>query len=157
MKHKQCGRTTVHRCHDWFEEVPNSLDPARRLCEGVPDPTPEPAPEYEPGGYERKRCEDTRPHRCHTWFNDVIKVSVYTPARTALCEGVPSAVVHNPDANCDCQPDGSNRCEYRMLADAVVEHLPTRDGDEAEVALCVQAVQRVGDALRVFRTGPGDL
>lgn len=114
-----------------------------------------PAPEFEPGGYQRKRCEDTRPHRCHTWFNVApIGNSEYTPARTVLCGGVPYAVLHNSDTLCDCEPNSSDRCEYRMLADAVIEHLPVRDGDEAEVGLCVQAVRRVGDALRLFRTSP---
>lgn len=110
-----------------------------------------PAPEFEPGGYERKRCEDTRPHRCHTWSD---YVSASGGSFNCLCGGVPYAVLHNSDTLCDCEPNSSDRCEYRMLADAVIEHLPVRDGDEAEVGLCVQAVRRVGDALRLFRTSP---
>jgi len=51
---------------------------------------------------------------------------------------------HNPDNLCNCEPGSIDACEYRMLADAVVEHLGPRDGDEAEVALCITAVERAG-------------
>jgi len=50
---------------------------------------------------------------------------------------------HNPDNLCNCEPGSIDACEYRMLGDAVVEHLGPRDGDEAEVALCITAVERV--------------
>lgn len=116
-------------------------------------------PEYEPGGLERKLCEDIRPHRPHTWFNDTVPCGgEYTPARTALCEGVQA----KPDLTCrsfvcSCQPyDPHDRCEYRTLADAVIENLPVHDGDAAEVALCVDTVDAIGGALRLLRTPPGD-
>jgi hypothetical protein len=50
---------------------------------------------------------------------------------------------HDPDADCTCEPLSIDICEYRMLADAVIEHLNAPDGDEAEVSLCITAVQRV--------------
>jgi hypothetical protein len=117
-----------------------------------------PQPEYEPGGLERKQCGDTRPHRAHThtWFNDNGCGQVYEPARTVLCEGVQDRSCRSYTCNCVGGSQDRNRCEYRTLADAVIENLPTSDGDSAEVSLCVDAVDAVGEALRLFRTPPGD-
>lgn len=114
-------------------------------------------PEYEPGGLERKLCEDTRPHRPHTWFNDAVPCGFeYTPARTVLCEGRREANTCR-SFTCGCEPyDPHDRCEYRMLADAVIENFPVHDGDAAEVSLCVDTVDAVGGALRLLRTPPGD-
>ena len=52
-------------------------------------------------------------------------------------------VIHDPSADCTCESGDDDICEYRMLADAVIEKLDPRDGDEAEVALCIAAVERV--------------
>jgi hypothetical protein len=55
-----------------------------------------------------------------------------------------SDVIHDPETDwCACEPNGANRCDYRMLADTVIEKLNPRDGDEAEVALCIAAVERI--------------
>jgi hypothetical protein len=52
-------------------------------------------------------------------------------------------VTHDPQTDwCACEPEGADRCGYRLLADAVIAHLDVRDGDEAEVALCIDAVER---------------
>ena len=53
-------------------------------------------------------------------------------------------VTHDPQTDwCACEPEGYWRCDYRLLADAVVAKLNPGDGDEAEVSLCIQAVERV--------------
>ena len=53
-------------------------------------------------------------------------------------------VVHDPVTDwCACTPEGDERCDYRMLADAVIARLNPRDGDEAEVALLIAAVARI--------------
>ena len=50
-------------------------------------------------------------------------------------------VIHDPATDwCACTPEGDERCDYRLLADAVIAKLNPRDGDEAEVALCITAV-----------------
>jgi hypothetical protein len=53
-------------------------------------------------------------------------------------------VIHDPKTDwCACTPNGMNRCSYRMLADAVIEHLNPPDGDEAEEGICITAVENV--------------
>lgn len=52
---------------------------------------------------------------------------------------------HDPDVLCDCEPDGLNgrlTCEYRMLADSVGNQFNPPDGDEAEVALLMTAIEQ---------------
>ena len=52
-------------------------------------------------------------------------------------------VIHHPETDaCACEPLGDVVCDYRLLADGVIEHLNPSDGDEAEVYLCRQAVER---------------
>ncbi len=54
-----------------------------------------------------------------------------------------SDVIHDPARDwCACEPEGDIRCGYRRLADAVIAKLDPRDGDEAEVALLITAVDR---------------
>jgi hypothetical protein len=54
------------------------------------------------------------------------------------------SVIHDPTTDwCACEPNGMNRCDYRLLADAVIEHLNPPDGDEAEVSICVTAVENI--------------
>ena len=54
-------------------------------------------------------------------------------------------VIHDPETDwCACEPNGDARCDYRTLADAVIETLNPPDGDEAEVSLCITAVERIG-------------
>jgi hypothetical protein len=36
-----------------------------------------------------------------------------------------------------------NRCGYRLLADAVIEQLNPPDGDEAEVGICITAIEGI--------------
>jgi hypothetical protein len=51
---------------------------------------------------------------------------------------------HDPRTDwCACEPNSMDRCDYRMLADAVIEHLNPPDGDEAEVAICISAIQDI--------------
>ena len=57
-------------------------------------------------------------------------------------------VIHNPAADCACEPGGPETCEYRMLADEVIKELNPRDGDEAEVALLMAAVGRTATYVR---------
>jgi hypothetical protein len=53
-------------------------------------------------------------------------------------------VTHSPATDwCACEPEGDERCGYRFLADAVIGKLNPVDGDEAEVALCIAAVERI--------------
>ena len=146
MQDCQCAGKNPHPAHTWTEHVVKILSghasSEQRMCQGVHD--------VEPGGLDRKQCDDTRPHRAHTWFDDSV-----CAARTALCEGVQDAKSCRSYV-CSCEPYNTNRCEYRMLADAVIENLPVHDGDAAEVMLCVDTVEAVGGALRLLRTPPGD-
>jgi hypothetical protein len=58
-------------------------------------------------------------------------------------------VIHDPKTDCcACPPGGVYRCDYRLLADAVEEHLNPPDGDEAEVSLCMNAVEQIADFVR---------
>lgn len=51
-------------------------------------------------------------------------------------------VIHDPLSDrCACEPNGARRCGYRLLADAVIEAFNPPDGDEAEVAICITAVE----------------
>ncbi len=52
-------------------------------------------------------------------------------------------VAHYPNEDCTCESNSDERCEYRMLADAVIAKLDPHDGDEAEVSLCIDAVSNV--------------
>ena len=53
-------------------------------------------------------------------------------------------VIHDPKTDwCACEPNSMNRCDYRLLADTVIEKLNPSDGDEAEVAICVDAIERI--------------
>lgn len=51
------------------------------------------------------------------------------------------------DVACTCDPDGADRCDYRLLADTVIEHLDVRHDDAAEVALCATAVEEAATGL----------
>lgn len=53
-----------------------------------------------------------------------------------------SDVIHDPRTDwCACEPNSMDRCGYRLLADAVIEAFNPRDGDEAEAALCMEAIE----------------
>lgn len=70
-----------------------------------------------------------------------------------------SDIIHDPRTDwCACDPGGMDRCDYRMLADAVIGELNPRDGDEAEVALCIAAVERAAEFIRsqTCACQPGD-
>ena len=55
-------------------------------------------------------------------------------------------VVHDPATDwCACTPEGDERCDYRLLADAVIARLNPRDGDEAEVSLLIAAIGIIAD------------
>jgi hypothetical protein len=58
-------------------------------------------------------------------------------------------VIHDPKTDwCACEPGSLDRCDYRLLADAVEDALNVRDGDEAEVSLCIDAVENVAAYVR---------
>lgn len=57
-----------------------------------------------------------------------------------------SDVIHDPRTDwCACEPNSIDRCDYRLLADAVIEYLNPPDGEEAEVAICIEAVRSVAE------------
>lgn len=41
---------------------------------------------------------------------------------------------------CECEPNGYDRCEYRQLADVVVELFNPPDGESDEMSLCIEAL-----------------
>lgn len=56
----------------------------------------------------------------------------------------PADVIHDPRTDwCACEPYGDDRCDYRLLADTVITLLNPPDGDDAEVAICITAVERI--------------
>lgn len=52
---------------------------------------------------------------------------------------------HTVDSDCNCEPGGVDRCEYRILADAVAEAFNPPGDDEAEVAILARAVGEARD------------
>lgn len=53
-------------------------------------------------------------------------------------------VIHDPNTDwCACEPNSMDRCDYRLLADTVIEHLNPRGDDIAEVAICITAIERI--------------
>lgn len=54
---------------------------------------------------------------------------------------------------CTCEAEGDDRCEYRMLADAIETAFSVRDGDEAEVALLTTAIGEAGGKLDRWHAG----
>ena len=67
-------------------------------------------------------------------------------------------VIHDPGTDwCACEPGGDVVCDYRLLADAVLEHLNPPGDDVAEVAICVSAVERIAGYVRSLpcTCGPG--
>jgi hypothetical protein len=55
-------------------------------------------------------------------------------------------VTHDPETDwCACEPNSTARCDYRMLADKVIERFNPPDGDEAEVALLMLALDVAAD------------
>ena len=70
-------------------------------------------------------------------------------------------VIHDPKTDwCACEPHGDEVCDYRLLADAVIDELNPRDGDEAEVHLCTDAVRNIAAYVRSLpctcKPGPED-
>jgi hypothetical protein len=58
-------------------------------------------------------------------------------------------IIHDPKTDwCACEPGGDDRCSYRLLADAVDEHLNPKDADEAEEAIVIGAVERAAAYIR---------
>ena len=59
-----------------------------------------------------------------------------------------SDVIHDPRTDwCACEPNAVNRCDYRMLADKVIERFNPPDIDEAEVAILMQALDVAADFI----------
>ena len=51
-------------------------------------------------------------------------------------------VIHDPLTDwCACEPHSMDRCDYRLLADKVIDELNPPDGDEAEVSICFNAIE----------------
>lgn len=70
-------------------------------------------------------------------------------------------VIHDPATDwCACPPNGDVVCDYRLLADAVIEHLNPRDGDEAEVGICCDAIANIASYVKSLpctcKPGPYD-
>ena len=60
-----------------------------------------------------------------------------------------SDVIHDPQTDwCACEPNGPDRCDYRLLADTVIEQLNPPDGDEAEVSLCISTIEQIAAYVR---------
>lgn len=58
-------------------------------------------------------------------------------------------VIHDPETDwCACEPDGTSRCSYRLLADCVGDALNPPDGDEGEVSLLMTAVEQIATYVR---------
>ena len=58
-------------------------------------------------------------------------------------------VIHDPRTDwCACEPYGANRCDYRMLADMVIERLNPSDGDAAEVDICETAIANIANYVQ---------
>lgn len=52
-------------------------------------------------------------------------------------------VIHDPRTDwCACEPYSANRCDYRLLADKVAELLNPPDGEDAEVSICIDAIEQ---------------
>lgn len=77
----------------------------------------------------------------------------------AMGQAPPAATCR--DTECSCEPGDIDLCEYRMLADAIETAFRVRDGDEAEVALLITAIEEAGvredlhvaTLRRITRTG----
>ncbi|ONH58369.1 hypothetical protein CcI49_23220 [Frankia sp. CcI49] len=52
---------------------------------------------------------------------------------------------HDPDEVCTCEPGGIDICEYRMIADTVIERLNPPDSDVAEVAIVLESIAHLAD------------
>ncbi|KPM55770.1 hypothetical protein ACG83_10885 [Frankia sp. R43] len=50
---------------------------------------------------------------------------------------------HDPDEVCTCEPGGIDICEYRMVADLVIDRLNPPDSDFAEVSIVSEAIERL--------------
>lgn len=74
----------------------------------------------------------------------------YRMARTAV-ETVLTAArprpVHDPAGDCTCGPNGGDRCEYRILADEILEAFNPPGDDVAEVAILISAVKRAAGVI----------
>ncbi len=58
-------------------------------------------------------------------------------------------VIHDPATDwCACEPHGKDRCDYRLLADTIIDQLNPPDGDDAEVAICMRAVGQAAEFIR---------
>lgn len=58
-------------------------------------------------------------------------------------------VIHDPRTDwCACEPNGTDRCEYRILADAIDGNFGVQDSDEAEVALLITTIERAATLIR---------
>jgi hypothetical protein len=62
------------------------------------------------------------------------------------------AAGHTPDDHCTCEPDptgaAADRCEYRLLADGIIAQLNPPDGEDAEVSICLAAVESIAGYVR---------
>jgi hypothetical protein len=74
----------------------------------------------------------------------------YRMARTAV-ETVLAAAgprsFHDPAGDCTCGPNAEDRCEYRLLADEILEALNPPGDDVAEVAILISAVKHAAAAI----------
>lgn len=52
-------------------------------------------------------------------------------------------MAHDPEELCTCSPGADDLCEYRMVADLVIDRLTPPDQDMAEVTVVCEAVERL--------------
>ena len=57
--------------------------------------------------------------------------------------GLRALLAHSPDDLCTCSPDSEDRCEYRLVADLINDKLNPPGDDVAEVAVLMDAVERI--------------
>ncbi len=56
-----------------------------------------------------------------------------------------SITTHSATVSCTCDPHGEDRCDYRLLADQIIDLLHPPDDDVAEVGIVMDAVQRLAE------------
>ena len=61
-------------------------------------------------------------------------------------------VIHDPESDwCACEPFSAARCDFRLLADTIIQQFNPPDGDDAEVAICMTAIGRAAEFVRSLK------
>ena len=69
-----------------------------------------------------------------------------TAVETVLAVAGPRPA-HDPAGDCTCEPNAGDRCEYRLLADEILEALNPPGDDVAEVAVLISAVKHAAAVI----------